>query len=104
MSKLDGKTVIPKAKELLSSKKSYEREAGISILSLINSKESKAILKTLLDTEKNDDARDIIAESIYAGEENITIAEVNERVKSAAARGKLEKFPPNGSMKKLCPN
>jgi Leucine-rich repeat (LRR) protein len=93
LSKMDGKIVIPKAGELLVSKKAHEREAGILILSLINSKESKEILKTLLDTEKNDDARDIIAESIYANEESITIDEVKERVKSATARGKLEKFP-----------
>jgi len=89
--KLDTKIVTPKAIELLDSKKSHEREAGILILSLINNDESIQILKSLLDSEKNDDARDIIVECIYKNEQSISIEDVDNRVKSAAKRGKLDK-------------
>ncbi len=91
LSKLDNKIVIPKAVELLSSKKGHEREAGIYILSLINTPETQAILKPLLNSEKNDDARDIIVTAFYSKEDSITAKEITERVASAKARKKLDK-------------
>jgi predicted DNA-binding WGR domain protein/Leucine-rich repeat (LRR) protein len=91
LSKLEPSVVIPKAKELLSSKTAHEREASVFILSLINSDECFKVLQPLLVTEKNDDVRDLIVESVYATDQTITIKEVMERVASASARGKLGK-------------
>ena len=44
---------MPKAKELLASKKGHEREGGVLVLSLIDDPEAKKTLRELLDTEKD---------------------------------------------------
>ncbi|HEY0252551.1 MAG TPA: DUF4132 domain-containing protein, partial [Kofleriaceae bacterium] len=81
--------VLPKAKELLASKKGHEREAGVRVLSLIADPEATQILNGLLDTETSDDARDIIVRSLP--EAGCDRAEFARRVSSAEKRGKLAK-------------
>ncbi len=91
LARLDPKLVLPKAKELLASKRGHEREAGVYVLTLVNHPDAKKILDGLLDTETSDDARDLIAKATYAQEAPCDKAELDRRVKSAKARGKLDK-------------
>jgi hypothetical protein len=91
LSRLEPKLVVSQAKELLDAKKGHEREAGVLILSLVNDAECKKILEGLLDTEKSDDARDIIVSSYFDAKEKIDRKEATRRVESAEGRGKLDK-------------
>ncbi|MFY7825932.1 MAG: DUF4132 domain-containing protein [Flectobacillus sp.] len=89
LSKL-GPDAIPNASELTKSKKLEARQMGFLILSLINTDESRAILIELLEQEKNDDARDIILESLrqLISKQN-SLEEVNIKVVFAQKRTKL---------------
>jgi hypothetical protein len=90
LGRLPAAQVVPKAKELLASKKGDHREAGVRILSLLESKEARALLDGLMDSESNDDARDLVVQSLYRDAQKIDQAEVARRVASADKRGKLE--------------
>lgn len=89
LSKL-GHEAIPQAYQLTKSKKLEARQMGFLILSLINTDESRAILIELLEQEKNDDARDIILESLrqLISKQN-SLEEVNIKVVFAQKRTKL---------------
>lgn len=89
LGRLSPALVVPKAKELLASKKGHEREAGVHVLSLISDPEATKILRGLLDTETSDDARDIIVRAQKFGETDR--AEFERRVAAAKERGKLAK-------------
>ena len=91
LARLDPKVVLPKAKELLASKRGHEREAGVYVLTLIDHPDAKKILDGLLDSETSDDARDLIARAKYRDEAACDKAELERRVKSAKGRGKLDK-------------
>ncbi|MDI9867455.1 DUF4132 domain-containing protein [Flectobacillus sp. DC10W] len=89
LSKL-GNEAIPQASELTKSKKSETRQMGFLILSLINTDESKVILVELLEQEKNDEARDIILESLrQLVSKQKSLAEINTKITFAQKRGKL---------------
>ncbi|PAC33211.1 DUF4132 domain-containing protein [Flectobacillus sp. BAB-3569] len=89
LSKL-GPDAIPNASELTKSKKLEARQMGFLILSLINTDESKAILVDLLEQEKNDEARDIILESLrHLVSQQNSLAEINTKIALAQKRGKL---------------
>lgn len=90
LSKL-GERIIPEANKLLNDKKGEVRQIGALILSLIKTDESQRILLEALDNEKNDDARDVILESL-SGILPVpqTEEEVKERIEKAQKRGKLD--------------
>lgn len=89
LSKL-GNEAIPNASELTKSKKLEARQMGFLILSLINTDESKVILVELLEQEKNDEARDIILESLrQLVSKQKSLAEINDKIVFAQKRGKL---------------
>ncbi|MFT3697779.1 MAG: DUF4132 domain-containing protein [Kofleriaceae bacterium] len=81
--------VLPKAQELLASKKDHEREAGVHVLSLISDPEATRLLDELLDTETSDDARDLIVRARDLAD--CDRAEFARRVAAAKERGKLAK-------------
>lgn len=87
-------SIIPNAKERLNAKTVNSRIAGALVLSKINSVETRNILKEVVDTEKNDDTRDIIieslAESLYTNQRSKS--ELQEIISFADKRGKLNKF------------
>ncbi len=89
LSKL-GNEAIPNASELTKSKKLEARQMGFLILSLINTDESKVILVELLEQEKNDEARDIILESLrHLVSKQNSLAEINTKIAFAQKRAKL---------------
>lgn len=90
LSKL-GERIIPEASKLLNDKKGEVRQIGALILSLIKTDESQRILLEVLDNEKNDDARDVILESL-SGILPVpkTEKELKERIEKAQKRGKLD--------------
>ncbi len=91
LSKL-GERVIPKAEQLLSSKKGDVRQAGALILSLIGTDTAKQILNNALNAEKNDDARDVmlqaLGDSLFVNANENTVADL---VAATQKRGKLDK-------------
>ena len=94
LGRLPADVAFPRAKELLASKKGHEREAGVMVLSQLRSPDAEKILTELLATEKNDDARDLIVERFFddtAANGKVNRAEIEKRIASAKARGKLEK-------------
>lgn len=90
LSKL-GERIIPEASKLLNDKKGEVRQIGALILSLIKTDESQRILLEALDNEKNDDARDVILESL-SGVLPVpkTEEKLKERIEKAQKRGKLD--------------
>jgi hypothetical protein len=90
LSKL-GERIIPEASKLLNDKKGEVRQIGALVLSLIKTDESQRILLEALDNEKNDDARDVILESL-SGILPVpkTEEELKERIEKAQKRGKLD--------------
>ncbi|MBL7813813.1 MAG: DUF4132 domain-containing protein [Saprospiraceae bacterium] len=87
-----GEAAIPNAQKLLDDKKGDIRLAGALILSLIKTEKSAAILRGLLDREKNDDARDAMLEGLG----DLINAETNretvqDAIHQAKNRGKLDK-------------
>jgi Leucine-rich repeat (LRR) protein len=91
LAKQDPALVLPRARELLESKKAHEREAALVILGMLPGAEPRAILGKLLDHEANDDARDVIVAALYADAQAIDAVEAKRRVAAAEARGKLAK-------------
>lgn len=89
LGRLSPDVVLPKARELLASKKGHEREAGVHVLSLISDPEATRLLDGLLDTETNDDARDIIVRT--RGTSVRDAKDFARRVEAARERGKLAK-------------
>lgn len=59
-----GEEVIDRATELLKNKKADIRQTGALILSLIKTDRALEILNGVLETEKNDDARDLMLEGL----------------------------------------
>jgi len=90
LARLDANLVVPKAKELLSAKRGHEREAGVMLLTLVTHPEAKKLLSQILEDEKSDDARDLVAKTYFANEK-CDKKEAERRVQSAKARGKLDK-------------
>lgn len=91
LAKLDTAVVVPRAQALLTAKAAHEREAGVFILSLIGSAECVKLLRPLLDTERNDEVRDLAVACVYGSDAGATRKQVAARIASAAARGKLDK-------------
>jgi Leucine-rich repeat (LRR) protein len=90
LARLDANVVLPKAKELLDAKRGHEREAGVMLLTLVTHPEAKKLLSKILDEEKSDDARDLVAKTFFANAP-CDKKEAERRVQSAKARGKLDK-------------
>lgn len=89
-----GKQVFSKAKELLSAKNADNRIVGALVLSKLNNEEANEALKNVIDTEKNDDTRDIIIEAL--NEElygkQLSLTQIKELIIKAEKRGKLSKL------------
>ena len=83
---------IPQATELLQNKKADVRQTGALILSLIKTDKALEILNNALETEKNDDARDLMLEGLKGV---LTLEPSQEKIKAKVAkakeRGKIEK-------------
>jgi predicted hydrolase (HD superfamily) len=91
LSKL-GETAIPEATALLNAKSGDHRQTGALILSLIPGDTSRKLLVDALNQEKNDDARDLMLESLAATMPQLGTPEaLAEKVAGAKSRGKLEK-------------
>jgi hypothetical protein len=93
LSKLGDKAVV-KSSELLNAKLADTRQTAALILAKINTEESLGILSAAFNAEKNDDARDVMLESLagklYA---NATHAQVSDMVQFAKQRGKISESP-----------
>ncbi|GAB2629144.1 hypothetical protein GCM10027035_23950 [Emticicia sediminis] len=89
-----GKQVFSKAKELLSAKNADNRIVGALVLSKLNNEEANEALKNVIDTEKNDDTRDIIIEAL--NEElygkQLSLSQIKDLIIKAEKRGKLSKL------------
>ncbi len=83
--------IVPTATKLLAQKSIPSRRAGAFTLALINTPETQALIRPLLATEKNEEVRNIVVQALLHSPTPISIAEAQERVASAAARGKLSK-------------
>jgi hypothetical protein len=92
LANVQGEDAIPNAEKLLQDKRADVRLVGAMILSLIKTEKALEILRGVLNTEKNDDARDAMLEGLagfISAETNLkTIA---ESVAQAKTRGKLDK-------------
>lgn len=87
-----GESVIERANTLLSEKTADLRQTGALILSKIDSQKVKDLLKDVVDSEKNDDTRELIIESlgekfVFPQNEMDTLAAIS----AAKNRGKLDK-------------
>jgi hypothetical protein len=86
-----GDVVIPKAQELLSAKAADARQTGALILSKIKTPVAEEILLNAVNTEKNDDTRDVMLEAL--GEKryfNLSEEQIAENIWLAWQRGKLD--------------
>jgi hypothetical protein len=91
LSKL-GAEAIPGARALLEAKAGDQRQTGALMLSLIPGEESRGILLDALNKEKNDDARDLMLESLLDTLSLPGMPEaIAEAVRLAQQRGKLDK-------------
>lgn len=89
---VQGEAAIPNAENLLQDKKADIRMVGVLILSVIKTEKSLAILRGVVNTEKNDDARDAMLEGLadlISRETDETI--IFDSIEQAKLRGKLEK-------------
>ncbi|HEY9259662.1 DUF4132 domain-containing protein [Chitinophaga sp.] len=86
---------LEKAAELLLSTKADQRLTGVQILCRLNNPYARTLLQQILQKEKNDDARDLMLETL--GDHTITgeddAAVVTQLVAFAKKRGKLTKPP-----------
>lgn len=93
LSKL-GDVVFERAKGLLNAKTADSRITGALVLSYLNTNTALNALKDVIDTEKNDDTRDIIldtlSEQLYG--KKLTLSQLQELIQKAEKRGKLGKF------------
>lgn len=89
-----GKQVFSQAKELLSAKNADNRIVGALVLSKLNTVEANEALKNVIDTEKNDDTRDIIIDALidelYGTQ--LSLTQIKELIIKAEKRGKLSKL------------
>ncbi|GAB3962868.1 hypothetical protein GCM10028805_64850 [Spirosoma harenae] len=86
-----GEAAIPEAEQLLRDKKADFRQTGALLLSLIRTDRAQALLMDALNTEKNDDTRDVMLESLDGLlPAPTTQAEVATVVEKARQRGKLD--------------
>lgn len=86
-----GEAALPKCEELLNAKSADVRQTIAVILSLIKTPEAEKILLDTVNSEKNDDARDVMIEAL--GEkryQNMTDAQLAELIAGAKKRGKLD--------------
>ena len=86
-----GEAAIPEAEKLLTDKKANARQTGALILSLIRTDRASALLTQALDSEKNDDTRDLMLDSL-AGllPPPTTAGAIQTRIEAARQRGKLD--------------
>ncbi|WP_028525561.1 DUF4132 domain-containing protein [Runella limosa] len=90
LSKL-GNHSTPKAAALLQHKKAEVRQLGALILSLIKTDESLAILTNALESEKNDDARDLMLQGLSGlMSASATKEQLQDKIAKAQERGKLD--------------
>lgn len=86
-----GETAIPEAQKLLNDKKADVRQTGSLILSLIRTDRAQHLLLNALEAERNDDARDLMLDSLTGMLPTPTTeAGVLEMVEKARQRGKLD--------------
>ncbi len=89
-----GDQAVAKSKELLNAKAADTRQTAALILAKINTEESLRILSEAFNAEKNDDARDVMLESLsgklYA---TVTPELVKDLVQFAKQRGKISDSP-----------
>jgi Domain of unknown function (DUF4132) len=86
-----GEAAIPEAEKLLLDKKGDARQTGALILSLIKTDRALALLRTALDGERNDDARDLMLDSLTGLlPVPTTPTEIATLVQGAKKRGKLD--------------
>lgn len=89
-----GNNVFERAKGLLSAKTADSRVTGALVLSYLNTNAAFDALRDVINTEKNDDTRDVIlealSEQLYG--KKLTLAELQELIQKAEKRGKLSKF------------
>jgi len=86
-----GDAAIVNAQELLQAKSADARQTGALILAKIKTTVSEQILIEALNTEKNDDTRDVMVEAL--GEkfyQKLSEKQIAEFVEAAQTRGKLE--------------
>ncbi|MDJ1466806.1 DUF4132 domain-containing protein [Cytophagaceae bacterium DM2B3-1] len=86
-----GEAALDKCQELLNAKSADVRQTVAMILSRIKTPEAEKILLDTVNSEKNDDARDVMLEAL--GErryQNITDAQLAELIAGAQKRGKLD--------------
>ncbi|MDJ1496142.1 DUF4132 domain-containing protein [Cytophagaceae bacterium DM2B3-1] len=93
LSKL-GDKAIARSKDLLNAKTADTRQTAALILAKINTEESIAILSAAFNSEKNDDARDVMLESLA----NKLYGEANDKlladmIEFAKQRGKISESP-----------
>lgn len=93
LSKL-GDKAFDKAFELLYGKTVDSRITGALFLSKINSEKALQALFQVVDTEKNDDTRDIILEALsdVIYKDSLSLPELKDIINKAEKRGKLNKF------------
>ena len=86
--------IIPDAKELLFGKTIAQRTLGALILSNIKNEDIEKLLTEVVNTEKNDDTRDIIIENLQEQlySKNFTVEDCKTLITYAAQRGKLAKL------------
>ncbi|HEU0036182.1 MAG TPA: DUF4132 domain-containing protein [Kofleriaceae bacterium] len=89
LARLPADVVRAKAEALLAAKKSCQREGGAMILGLAGEPATHGPLRQVLDDERSDDVRDVVVASVYRTPATIDRAEIQRRVASAKARGKL---------------
>ena len=86
-----GDAAIPEAGKLLTDKKADFRQTGALILSLIKSDAALDLLRTALDDERNDDARDLMLDSLTGLLPVPTTSdELKTAVQGAKKRGKID--------------
>jgi Domain of unknown function (DUF4132) len=89
-----GDKVFDQAHELLSAKNADGRITGALVLSKLNTEQANQALKEVIDTEKNDDTRDVIIDALYEQiySKQLSIDEIKQIIVKAEKRGKLSKF------------
>ncbi len=85
-----GDAALPKCQELLEAKSAEVRQTVAVVLARIKSEKAEKILLETVNSEKNDDARDVMIEAL--GEkcyQNLTEAQLTDLIAAARMRGKL---------------
>lgn len=89
-----GDIAINQAKELLAGKTVNERILGAMMLAHVNTPEIKSLLRECVDSEINDDTRNIILETLRSEQQNVplTFPETLTMIQKAESRKKLNKW------------